>query len=254
MLQETNNVGIMTKKEFQKIDDAARRIVSKKYGWRQSSYLNWKVEEGYIFILFHCEPKEAFMEVKPLYFDDLWWEIIGIFKNVKKPPMSLRGWGVDAITGQKIATYDAMVNDTNSYTTEDLEKIWDEVFKKAETDVLQFLKENPDANTFFPDESKVQAFNKDRLDYIMALLHNNRDEEAIAIITEAKSKGHKCYFRHITGGDGYDAILKWCEKRKETQNNCSSDIPKDNCSSNIAAPSKSLFKKIGDKLGKIFKK
>lgn len=113
----------MTNKDFQKLDDAARRNVAKKYGWRQSSYLDWKVEKGYIFILLHCEPKDAWLEVKPLYFDDLWWEITGIFRNEKKPPMSRRGNGADAISAQEIATYDALVNDTNSYTAEDLEEI-----------------------------------------------------------------------------------------------------------------------------------
>lgn len=244
----------MTKKEFQKINDAARRIVSKKYGWRQNSYFNWKVEDGYIFTLFCYLYGEASLEVKPLYFDDLWWEITGTFRYEKKPPMSLRCNGSAAICAQKIATYNAVEHDTDRYVTEGLEEIWDGVFKKAETNVRQFLKENPDANTFFPDESKTQAFSNDRLDYIMALLHSNRDEEVIAIITEAKSKGHKCYLRYMTGGDGYDAILAWCKKRKEPKNNISTDIPKDNCSSNIAAPNKSLFKKIRDKLEKIFKK
>lgn len=235
----------MTKKDFQKMDDAARRIVSKKYGWRQNSYFNWKVEEGYIFILFCYQQGETSLEVKPLYFDDLWWEITGIFKNEKKPPMSLRGNGVAAICAQKVATYNAVEHDTDSYVAEDLEKIWDGVFKKAETDVLKFLRENPDANTFFPDESKIRTFDNDRLDYIMALLHNNRDEEAIAIITEAKSKGHKCYFRHVNGGDGYDDILEWCKKRKESDN--------EKCSSDTNTPQKTLFDKVGDKLAKIFK-
>ncbi|MCR5534206.1 MAG: hypothetical protein K6F47_03385 [Bacteroidaceae bacterium] len=233
----------MTKKDFQKLDDAARRNVAKKYGWRQSSYLDWKIEEDYIFFLFHCEPKDAWIEVKPLYFDDLWWEITGIFKNVKKPPMSLRGNGAAAISAQEIATYDVFVNDTNSYTAEDLEEIWYRIFRKAASDVLQFLKENPDANTFFPDESKVRAFNNDRLDYIMALLHNNREEEAIAIIMEAKRKDHKCYMRFLNG-DGYDAILEWCKKRKKSTEKCPPDTTTRN----------SLIDKIGNKLEKIFKK
>ena len=231
----------MTKKDFQKLDDAARRNVAKKYGWRQSSYFDWKIEEDYIFFLFHCEPKDAWLEVKPLYFDDLWWEITGIFKNGKKPPMSLRGNGADSISAQEIATYDVFVNDTNSYTAEDLGEIWDRIFRKAASDVLQFLKENPDANTFFPDESKVRAFNNDRLDYIMALLHNNREEEAIAIIMEAKGKDHKCYMRFLNG-DGYDAILEWCKKRKKSTEKCPPDTTTRN----------SLIDKIGNIIRKYF--
>ena len=95
----------MTRKEFQKIDDAARKTVAKKYGWRQNGYLNWKVEKDYFFSFLHLEPKDASLEVKPLYFDDLWWEISGMFENEKKPPMSLRGWGCAAISSQEIAIH-----------------------------------------------------------------------------------------------------------------------------------------------------
>ena len=201
----------MTQKEFRKIDDAARRIVAKKYGWRQSGYLNWIVEKDYYFSLLHLQPKDAIFEVKPLYFDDLWWEISGMFKNEKKPPMSLRGWGCAAISSQEIARYDVIVNNPDSYTADVLEKVWNEVFEKLSSDVHQFLKDYPDANTFFPDESRVRAFDRDRLDYIMALLHNDRYEEVISIITDAKSKNHECSFRG-SKGDSYDYILEWCEK------------------------------------------
>lgn len=45
----------------------------------------------------------------------------------------------------------------------------------------------------------------------MALLHNNRSEEVISIIAEAKSKNHKCSFRG-SKGDSYDYILEWCKR------------------------------------------
>lgn len=201
----------MSKKDFQKIDDAARKIVAKKYGWRQSGWLNWKVEKDYYFSFLHLQPKDASLEVKPLYFDDLWWEITSMFENEKKPPMSLRGWGCAAISSQEIARYDVIVNNPEFYTVDGIEDIWNDVFEKVSLDVHQFLKDYPDANTFFPDESRVRAFNKDRLDYMMALLHNNHFEEVIFIITEAKSKNHKCSFRG-SKGDSYDYILEWCKR------------------------------------------
>ena len=77
----------------------------------------------------------------------------------------------------------------------------------------------------------------------MALLHNNREEEAIAIIMEAKNKDHKCYMR-FPNGDGYDAILEWCKKRKESTEKCTPDTTTRN----------SFIDKIGNKLVKIFKK
>ena len=201
----------MTRKEFQKIDDAARKTVAKKYGWRQNGYLNWKVEKDYFFSFLHLEPKDASLEVKPLYFDDLWWEISGMFENEKKPPMSLRGWGCAAISSQEIARYDVIVNNSDCYTADILEEIWNGVFEKVSSDVHQFLKDYPDANTFFPDESRVKSFDNDRLDFIMALIHNNRSEEVISFIVEAKSKKHKCSFEGPQG-DSYDYILAWCKR------------------------------------------
>ena len=201
----------MTKKDFIKVDDAARKTVAKKYGWRQSSYLNWKVEKNYYFSFLHLQTKDASLEVKPLYFDDLWWEISGMFENEKKPPMSLRGNGCAAINSQEIARYDVIVNNPDCYTVDRIEDIWNDVFEKVSSDVHQFLKDYPDANTFFPDESRVRAFNKDRLDYMMALLHNNRSDEVISIIAEAKSKNYKCSYRG-SKGDSYDYILEWCKR------------------------------------------
>ena len=202
----------MTRKEFQKIDDAARKTVAKKYGWRQSGYLNWKVEKDYYFSFLHLQPKDASLEVKPLYFDDLWWEISGMFENIKKPPMSLRGWSCYAISSQEIARYDVIVNDPDCYTVDTMEELWNGVFEKVSSDIHQFLKDYPDANTFFPDKSRVKAIDQDRLDYIMALLHNNRSEEVMSIIAEAKSENHICSFRG-SKGDSYDYILEWCERK-----------------------------------------
>lgn len=203
----------MNKTEFRKNDDAARKIVAKKYGWRQSGYLDWKVEKDYFFCLLHLELKDAILEVKPLYFDDLWWEISCMFENVKKPPMSLRGWGAAAICSQEIASYDLFCDDLDTYTLVDLENKWDSVFERVSSDVFLFLKNNSDANLFIPDESKVRAMNHDRLDYIMSLLHNNRIEEVMHIITEAKANDHRCSFRG-SKGDSYDYILEWCKKQK----------------------------------------
>lgn len=198
----------MDKKTIKKIDDAARKNVAKKYGWRQSGYLDWKVEKDFYFSLLYLQPKDASLEVKPLYFDDLWWEISGMFEHTNKPPMSLRGLGAAAICSQEIARYDVIDNSLDDYTIDNYEKTWNRVFEKVSSDIHQFLEIHPDANTFFPDENKVRSCDNDRLDYIMALLHNHHYEEVISVISKAKSKKHLCSFRGHKG-DSYDYILEW---------------------------------------------
>lgn len=66
-----------------------RRSESRKYGFRQSSYINFKVDGGYFFCLSFLTD-EARLTVKPMYADDLWWDIWDASEN-KKEPMSLRG-------------------------------------------------------------------------------------------------------------------------------------------------------------------
>ena len=94
----------MTDKEYIKIVADVRRSVSRKYGFRQSSYINFKVDGGYFFCLSFLTD-EARLTVKPMYADDLWWDIWDASEN-KKEPISLRGTGAYSLSGQVLATYD----------------------------------------------------------------------------------------------------------------------------------------------------
>ena len=79
----------MNSKEYNKMVADARRGVSRKFGFRQSSYINFKVEGGYFFCLyFHTN--EAKLTVKPMHADELWWDIWDASEN-KMEPLSLRG-------------------------------------------------------------------------------------------------------------------------------------------------------------------
>lgn len=49
----------------------ARRVAGHVYGFRQSSYINFKVEDGYFFCLKFMNYGVR-LTVKPVYADDLW--------------------------------------------------------------------------------------------------------------------------------------------------------------------------------------
>ena len=57
----------MTDREYQKMRADARRGVSRKYGFRQSSYINFKVEDGYFFCLYSVDllhnPNRLFLKI-----------------------------------------------------------------------------------------------------------------------------------------------------------------------------------------------
>lgn len=191
----------MTDKEYRKIIADERRSESRKYGFRQSSYINFKVDGGYFFCLFFFTG-EARLTVKPLYSDDLWWDIWGATEN-KNEPLSLRGTGAYSLSGQVLASYEI------EKTTE--EDTFNKIFQDANTKISGFLTENPDADIFYPDESKMD-YDPDRLLYLMALIHNAKTENALEIIKEARKNKHSCMFQSGMFGDSYTYISRWCNR------------------------------------------
>lgn len=181
----------------------ARRSVSRRYGFRQSSYINFKVEDGYFFCLYFGAD-EVRLTVKPMYADDLWWDIWDASEN-KKEPLSLRGTGAYSISGQVLSLY-AIAETTGS---DELANTFNRIFRDASMVITGFLTENPDADIFYPDESKMD-YDPDRLLFLMALIHNGKEEDALAVIKEARKNKHRCKFQSGMFSDSYTYIRRWC--------------------------------------------
>ena len=181
--------------------------MSRKYGFRQSSYINFKVEGGYFFCLFFLTG-EARLTVKPLYADDLWWDIWGATEN-KKEPLSLRGIGAYTLSGQVLASYEIK----NTTDKSKLENQFEQLFNGATAEITKFIADNPDADTFYPDESKMDH-DPDRLLYLMALIHNGKEEEALSIIKEARKNKHRCILQSGMFSDSYTYIRRWCNREQ----------------------------------------
>ena len=199
----------MTDREYQKMRADARHGVSRKYGFRQSSYINFKVEDGYFFCLYFLT--DVRLTVKPMYADDLWWDIWESTEN-KNEPLSLRGTGAYSLSGQILATYE--IKDTTDKS--ELESQFEQVFYNASAEIKKFIADNPDADHFYPDESKIDH-DPDRLLYLMALIHNGREEEVLAIIKDARKNKHCCMFRSGMFSDSYTYIKRWCNRSNRFQ-------------------------------------
>jgi len=199
----------MTDKEYNKMIADVRRSVSHKYGFRQSSYVNFKVESGYFFCLYFLTG-DVRLTVKPMYADDLWWNIWDASDN-KNEPLSLRGTGAYSLSGQ-ILTSDEI---TKVADKGELTNIIDGMFKNATDAISKFIIANPNADTFFPDESKMD-YDPDRLLYLMALIHNGKEEDALAIIKEARKNKHRCIFQSGMFSDSYTYIRRWCNREQAT--------------------------------------
>lgn len=199
----------MINKEYHKMVADARRSISRKYGFRQSSYINFTVESGYFFCLYFMTG-DVRLTVKPMYADDLWWNIWDASDN-KKEPLSLRGIGAYSLSGQVLSSYEI----TKVAAKSELIDIIEGIFQNAKDAISKFLTANPDANTFFPDESKMDH-DPDRLLHLMTLIHNGKEEDALAIIKEARKNKHRCIFQSGLFSDSYTYIRRWCNREQAT--------------------------------------
>lgn len=198
----------MNSKEYDRMVADARRSVSRKYGFRQSSYINFKIDSGYFFCIYFLTD-ESQLTVKPMYADDLWWDIWDASEN-RKGPLSLRGTGAYSLPGQVLASYE--IPETTNQS--ELANRFERVFQDAATVILIFLTDNPDADIFYPDESKMMH-DPDRLLYLITLIHNEREDEVLKIIKEARKHKHSCMFQSGMFSDSYTYIRHWC-KREQT--------------------------------------
>lgn len=197
----------MTKKEYQRMVADARRVAGHVYGFRQSSYINFKVEDGYFFCLKFMNYGVR-LTVKPMYADDLWWDIWDT-PEYKRDPVSLRETGIYSLPGQVLASYDIVEGNTSDELTPKFERI----FKDASEQIAKFLAANPDADTFYPDESEMDC-DPDRLLYLITLIHNGREKEALRVIAEERAEGHRCEFRRLWFNDSYTYIRRWCKRNR----------------------------------------
>jgi TPR repeat protein len=209
---------------LEKKDTLCRRIVSKKYGWKQHSFINWKVEGGYYFYLKHLNCySEATLYVKPLYIDDLWWDIFEISSN-KKEPMSLRGNGTFSLDGVRILEtpdlFDIRTNEREAeyelekiqkYSDEEIEKIWDKVFRQFDDEIKRFIKENPDPDSYFPEEEKCYEYYT-----LITYLHAGDRQKVLDKIVEFRATPNQMKTRFAwsyddgSSRDGLDFIEAWC--------------------------------------------
>lgn len=202
----------MTTKKIQKKVADIRRTVGREYGFRQSAYINFRVEAGYFFCLYSFND-EFRLTVKPMYADTLWWEIWDAEENIKSP-LSLRGKGAYALSGQVIGRF-AIQIDYKNFDAGEVERQISEIFREASAEIAGFLKGFPDANTFSPDESRMDH-DPDRLLYLMTLIHNGKGQEVLAIIDDARARKHKCMFRSGMFGDSYTYIRRWLRRDRRS--------------------------------------
>lgn len=158
---------------------------AKKYGVKKKSFMLWTVKDDLFFdaqidIWFHESKDELScscrVNVKPLWTDDLLWEIIDMPEN-KNEHLSLRSIG--AFTFWGIKAYDKMTSITK-WSVEETEKSVDDHVR----DFKSFA-ESYTADMFYSN-TDGEFYQKDLFD-LLYLIHQEKYEDAITYINNMKS-------------------------------------------------------------------
>ena len=201
----------ITPKQKQKIEDAARRKIGKRYGFKQSSWSNWMIKDGYFFYVSHVDFGKVSFYVKPCYYDDLIWN------DVKREnwncPDSYRAVASDA-PAFLLFEQDVPLIKNNDFTTENCERVWNEIFKGLQEQMETFLSKNPDVESFtLEDNDSVGLSENVDLARMLEMLYWKRYEDALALaisLIEKGENGGKTWVYGDSTKSIYDYIVDCC--------------------------------------------
>lgn len=205
ILHKTN----MTSKEFDKINAAARRKISKKRGWQQSTHTNWIIKGGYYFCLENYERVRSELIVKPLYVDDLWWEII---KADIKLTNSLRRNSLFTADFDNIGEINVFPNKmSQDYSIDVIEETWNRVFCEIETEIDKFVSGHPDPKKYVTNNHSNEVL------FLVTRMHNEMHKEVldyianILVYRDLDSLSIYMGKENVILKTTYDYILEWYE-------------------------------------------
>ena len=209
-------------KDLEKTEKEILKRIARQYGWRQSDYIEWRIESGYFICLdvglYGYVLREIELTIKPLYIDDLWWDVFNLSEN-KKRPKSLRGLGAFAVSAPQIAKYEVLNPDKAlEYSPEAIESILQDLFLRIDKDISVFLTKNPDPELFCPEDGGEYG----RISPIYTLtmdLHAGRYSRVIDRIRDYNNKGISSGICSVdsstmTERDAFDFFLEWCHRHQ----------------------------------------
>lgn len=209
----------MTLKEIEKISRDIRRSIGKGMGYRQSDYINWKFQGGYFFCLNTFDLHNSELEVKPIFMDDLYWQIIYPDGRCKLPD-SLRGTGMLSHLGMRIWNMDFPKNiDKKHFSADIYEELMVEVFSHAEEEIEKFLTRYSDPDRF--DEFLKDENRHSELGEVLLLIRHKKYEAAYILSKTILDRGPKCSTTYTMDSDDgdcidkneYEFIKEYCLKR-----------------------------------------
>ena len=201
----------ISSEEKKKIEDAARRKIGKRYGFKQSSWSNWMIKDGYFFYVSHVDFGNVSFYVKPCYYDDLIWN------DVKREnwncPDSYRA-NASYAPAFLLFKRDIPLIKNNDFTTENCERVWNEIFKGLQERMETFLSKNPDVESFTLEDHDSAGLSENAdLARMLEMLYRKRFGDALAFaisLIEKGENGGKTWVYGDSTKSLYDYVVDCC--------------------------------------------
>lgn len=207
--------------KYKFVEDISKKFET-RYGIKRSSWARWKCIDGYLFYFdYLLNPTDDIifysLYVKPIYVDDLLWEILGFKLPIK--PFSLRITGGNRVSGVSLFNSKKWIIDGDiGYNEDNLSKLYDQIYSTIEQEINTFLKENTVSDKFF----YFKPGSNDKMLSILTLCHHQKFEEALEITENELKRNHlsgNIYFMPDgTYKHTYDFIREYCHKKIKGDN------------------------------------
>ncbi len=203
----------------EKLDNDARRKVGKIYGFKQHSWCNWIIKDGYFFYIMHGTfTKEADLYVKPCYYDDVFYPITPVAKELEKLPTSYRAVGGIQAPDFEIVRNFVPLEDDADFTEENCTAVWHTVFNKVLAQIDDFLQKNPNVDDFtIVGNNSVRQPKDDSFARMLEMIYHKQYKEAGDIAEDLLNHGKKgsyAWGNSVKMVYINELILDYCRKRQ----------------------------------------
>lgn len=205
----------ITRKEIEKYINEAQKVERKKYGYKKRGHIIFKKYKEYFVSIrayatgFNNDELIVFGEVKPYYFDDVFWEVFKMPENSNEP-MGLRANGAFSLWSFKLIEQEKTIKDYAEVSPYVIEKIA-EYDKKLCEAVDEFGEDSKSFIDYVDTVDNTGMYDKalgKMLYYIKNEQYDKARELAIYEISQNRYGSFVNEGKYI-----YEHVVDYCEER-----------------------------------------
>ena len=205
----------ITRKEIEKYINETQKVERKKYGYKKRGHIIFKKYREYFLSIrayatgFNNDELIVFGEVKPYYFDDVFWEVFKMSENSSEP-MGLRANGAFSIWSFELLEDRRTINDYAEVTPYVIDKISE--YNKKLCEAVDGFDEDSKNFIDYVDAIENTGMYDKALGKMLYYIKNKQYDKAMELALYEISQNRYGSFvnesKHI-----YEHVVDYCEVR-----------------------------------------